>query len=134
MGVAGVAAHAFHQHPGHSTGYAGSNIVIRNCAAVTAACLLTRRDVFESVGGFDEELAVDFNDVDYCLKVRAQAYRIVFTPYATLHHHESASFGNRTQNPVEIERMRAKWGEAVQRDPYYNPFLTHERPDFTLDA
>jgi GT2 family glycosyltransferase len=134
LGVAGVAAHAFHQHPGHSPGYAGSNIVIRNCSAVTAACMLTRRDVFDRVGGFDENLKVDFNDVDYCLKVREQGYRIVFTPYAELRHHESASFGSRTQDPIEIERMRKRWGDAVRRDPYYSPFLTHSRPDFTLDA
>jgi GT2 family glycosyltransferase len=134
LGVDGVAAHAFHQHPGTSPGYAASNIVIRNCAAVTAACMLTRRDVFDSVGGFDEALAVDFNDVDYCLRVRRQGLRIVYTPYAELYHHESASFGTRTQNAGELAFMRERWGTAVQEDPYYNPFLTRLRPDYSLDV
>jgi GT2 family glycosyltransferase len=133
LGVAGVAAHAFHQSPGDHPGYAGSNIVIRNVAAVTAACMLTRREVFDRVGGFDETLAVDFNDVDYCLKVRAAGYRIVYTPYAELTHHESASFGNRIQSPQEQRRMQERWGHAVRVDPYYHPELSHSRPDFSID-
>jgi GT2 family glycosyltransferase len=134
MGVDGVAAHAFHQHAGTNPGYAASNIVVRNCAAVTAACMLTRRDVFDRVGGFDEALAVDFNDVDYCLRVRREGLRIVYTPYAELYHHESASFGTRTQNADELALMRARWGDAVREDPYYNPHLTRTRPDYSLDV
>ena len=96
LGVAGLAAHAFHQHPGASPGYFGSAIMPRNYSAVTAACMMTRREVFDQVGGFDERLAIDFNDVDYCLRLRRAGYRVVFTPWAELYHHESASFGART--------------------------------------
>jgi GT2 family glycosyltransferase len=134
LGVAGIAAHAFHQAAGDHPGYAGSNIVIRNVGAVTGACMLTRREVFDSVGGFDETLAVDFNDVDYCLKLRHAGYRIVFTPFAELTHHESASFGTRLQSLHELRRMEERWGEAVRVDPYYHPALTRARPDFGLDA
>ena len=71
-GVCGIAAHLFHQHPGTSTGYGGAAIAVRNYTAVTGACMMTRRAVFEQVGGFNERLRIDFNDVDYCLKVQAR--------------------------------------------------------------
>ena len=84
-GVCGVAAHAFHRCPGESSGYAGNAVVARNCSAVTAACLMTRRSVWDEIGGFDEELPVDFNDVDFCLRLRAAGYRIVYTPTQPLY-------------------------------------------------
>ena len=118
--------------PGGSTGYAGSAVVARNCSAVTAACLMTRRAVFDELGGFDEELPVDFNDVDFCLRLRAAGYRIVFTPYAELIHHESASFGSRMQSSAESARMRERWGAALERDPYYNPNLSKLFSDYRL--
>jgi GT2 family glycosyltransferase len=131
-GVCGIAAHVFHQHDGHSPGHAGSAITIRNYSAVTGACMMTRRRVFEEVGGFNEKLRVDFNDVDYCLKVRRAGYRIVFTPYARLYHHESGSFGERRQQRDEIEEMRRTWGPVLGRDPYYSPNLTTDFPDCRL--
>ena len=100
LGVSGLAAHVFHQAPGHHPGYAGSTIGPRNYSAVTAACLMTRRGVWDEVGGFNEQLAIDFNDVDYCLKVRRAGYRVVFTPYAELFHYESTSHGQRTWIPA----------------------------------
>ena len=132
MGVAGIAAHAFHQHPGTTPGYFGSVIGPRNYSAVTAACMMSRREVFDRVGGFDEAFPIDFNDVDYCLRVRRAGYRIVYTPYARLYHHESASFGARQQDPAGAEEMRRRWPEVIARDPYYNPNLTREFPDFRL--
>jgi len=132
LGVGGGAGHAFHQHAGASPGYASSAVSVRNYSAVTAACMMTRRDAFDRVGGFDEQLAVDFNDVDYCLRLRAAGYRIVFTPFATLYHHESASFGPRTQNEKEIALMRSRWGGVMDNDPYYHPELTREFPDYRL--
>lgn len=134
IGVRGIAAHAFHQHPGSSTGYSSSTIRVGNFSAVTAACMMTRRDVFNEIGGFNEELSVDFNDVDYCLRLRQAGYRIVFTPYAQLYHHESASFGPRLQNPREMARMRELWGATLDRDPYYNPNLSTEFPDYRLNS
>lgn len=128
-GVCGIAAHLLHQHPGGSTGCGHAAASVRNCSAVTGACLLTRRAVYDQVGGFDERMAVDFNDVDFCLRVRAAGYRIVFTPYARLYHHESASFGSRVQHPRDAAAMRAIWGAALDRDPYYNPNLSRDFPD-----
>jgi GT2 family glycosyltransferase len=132
LGVNGVAAHAFHRHSGTSLGYAGSAVSVRNVSAVTAACLMTRRRVFEEVGGFDEALAVDFNDVDYCLRLREHGYRTVFTPYAELSHRESASFGPRTQHPAEMALMRERWQAALTRDPYYNPSFSRDFADYRL--
>lgn len=132
LGVAGVAAHAYHQHSGSTHGYFGCVIGPRNVSAVTGACLMTRRDVFDRVGPFDEAFPTDFNDVDYCLRVRKAGYRIVYTPYAQLYHHESASFGARQQDPVGAEEMRRRWGAVLDSDPYYNPNLTRDYPDYRL--
>jgi GT2 family glycosyltransferase len=134
LGVAGVAAHAFHQHPGVSPGYAGSAILVRNYSAVTAACLMTRRTVYDEAGRFDEHFPVDFNDVDYCLKLRRAGYRVVFTPWAQLCHHESASFGVRRQDLSALAEMRRRWAHIIDHDPYYNPNLTHDFPDFRIDT
>ena len=132
IGVCGVAAHAFHRYPGGDSGYAGSAVVARNCSAVTAACLLTRRTVFDELGGLIEAFPVDFNDVDFCLRVRMAGYRIVFTPYAQLIHHESASIGARVNSSAELARMREKWGMALEHDPYYNPNLSRLFSDYRL--
>jgi GT2 family glycosyltransferase len=132
LGVCGVAAHAFHMHPGWSTGYAGSAIVARNYSAVSGACMMTRREVYDAVGGWNERLAIDFNDLDYCLRLRRAGFRIVYTPYAQLFHLESGSHGPRTQNPAELEEMRRTWSDALERDPYYNPHLTRDFPDYRL--
>jgi GT2 family glycosyltransferase len=134
LGVAGVAAHAFHQHPGVSPGYGGSAMIVRNYSAVTAACLMTRRDVFEAVGRFDERFPIDFNDIDYCLRVRRAGYRVVYTPWAQLHHHESASFGVRRQDFTVLSEMRRRWADVIDNDPYYNPNLTRDFPDYRIDA
>ncbi|HEY7500978.1 MAG TPA: glycosyltransferase [Vicinamibacterales bacterium] len=134
LGVAGVAAHAFHQHPGVSPGYGGSAMIVRNYSAVTAACLMSRRGVFEEVGRFDERFPIDFNDIDYCLRVRRAGYRVVYTPWAQLHHHESASFGVRRQDFTVLSEMRRRWADVIDNDPYYNPNLTRDFPDYRIDA
>jgi GT2 family glycosyltransferase len=134
LGVGGVAAHAFHQHPGVSPGYGGSAMIVRNYSAVTGACLMTRRAVFEEAGGFDERLPTDFNDVDYCLRLGRAGYRVVFTPWAQLYHHESASFGTRQHEMRELEEMRRRWADVIENDPYYNPNLTRVFPDYRIDA
>ena len=129
VGVCGVAAHLLHQHPGGTQGCGGIAVSVRNCSAVTGACLLTRRQVYDEAGGFDEALALDFNDVDFCLRVRRAGYRIVFTPHARLFHHESASFGARRQRAEEVAAMWERWGAVLERDPYYNVNLTRDFPD-----
>jgi O-antigen biosynthesis protein len=138
LGIGGVAGHSHRYMSEHSPGYFGHLNVIRNYSAVTAACLLTRREVFEAVGGFNEDLAVAFNDVDFCLEVCEAGYRIVYTPYTKLYHYESVSRGSDTtlENAgrfrTEIAYMLAKWGLRLQHDPYYNPNLTLCREDFSL--
>jgi GT2 family glycosyltransferase len=132
LGVCGVAAHAFHTAPGSSSGYAGGAHVIRNYSSVTGACMMTRRAVFDEVGGFNERLAIDFNDVDYCLRLRHAGYRIVYTPYAKLYHLESGSHGGREQARTEKDEMCRTWSEVIERDPYYNPNLTRDFPDHRI--
>ena len=132
LGVCGAAAHAFHQAPGGTPGYFGSALGPRNYSAVTGACLMTPRAVFERLGGFDERLATDFNDVDYCLRLGRAGYRTVFTPYAELYHHESSSYGGRTWNAAERARVQEKWPDAFACDPFYNPNLTRDFPDYRL--
>ncbi|MGI8955601.1 MAG: glycosyltransferase family 2 protein [Chthoniobacterales bacterium] len=132
LGVGGIAEHAFRHFPADAPGVSRQLQVTRNYSSVTGACMLTRREVFEEVGGFDEErLPVTFNDVDLCLKMRRAGYLIVYTPFAKLYHHESAS-RRRSVEALETEVMRERWPEYLERDPYYNPNLSRERADFSL--
>ncbi|MBI5689414.1 MAG: glycosyltransferase [Verrucomicrobia bacterium] len=139
LGVGGVAAHAWQTHPRGAAGQAHRNYLQQNLSAVTAACLVIRRDLYLEVGGLNaEQLKVAFNDVDFCLKVRAAGYRNLWTPYAELYHHESASRGKddtlekRDRFRSEVEYMRATWGKLLDNDPAYNPNLTLTINDFTL--
>ncbi len=132
VGVGGIAEHAFRGFPAEAPGVCRQLQVTRNYSSVTGACLLTRRDVFDEVGGFDEErLPVTFSDVDLCLKMRRAGYLIVYTPFAKLYHHESGT-RRRTVEPLETEVMRERWPEVLARDPYYNPNLSRDRADFSL--
>ena len=133
-GVCGIAAHGYQGHPGASSGYAGSAIVARNYSAVSGACMMTRRDVFDEAGGLDERFPADFNDVDYCLRLRRAGYRIVYTPYAQLYHLESGSLGWRVRTSSETHLMKQLWGEVVERDPYYNPNLSKDFADYRLQS
>jgi len=132
LGVSGIADHAFREFPADYSGANRQLQATRNYSAVTAACLLTRREVFHEVGGFDEErLPVTFNDVDLCLKMRRAGYLIVYTPFAKLYHHESAT-RRHSVDPLEAQVMRERWPDLLARDPYYNPNLSRARADFSL--
>lgn len=139
LGIGGVANHS-HKHTNRkSPGYFARLIVPQNLSAVTAACLLVRREVYEQVGGLDEEnLKVAFNDVDFCLKVRDAGYRNLWTPYAELYHHESISRGSedtpekKKRFLKENEFMQKKWRKILTEDPYYNKNLTKVREDFSI--
>jgi len=132
VGVGGIAEYAFRGSPAEVPGVCRQLQATRNYSAVTGACLLTRRDVFEEVGGFDEEcLPVHFNDVDLCLKMRRAGYSIVYTPFARLYHHESR-VRSQPVEPLEANPMRERWSQVLERDPYYNPNLSRERADFSL--
>ncbi|MDP3658473.1 glycosyltransferase family 2 protein, partial [Phenylobacterium sp.] len=142
LGVGGtppVAGHLYVGAPRADTGYFGHLRLTRNVSAVTAACMALRREVFEEVGGLDaENLAVAFNDVDLCLKIRERGYSIVWTPRAELFHLESASRGLDTR-PEQAERfrrevmyMRGRWGAALDDDPFYGPNFDRMHGDYRL--
>ena len=132
VGVGGIAEHAFRGLPAEAPGVCRQLQVTRNYSSVTGACLLTRREVFDEVGGFDEErLPVTFSDVDLCLKMRRAGYLIVYTPFAKLYHHESGT-RRKAVEPLETEVMRERWPEVLEYDPYYNPNLSRDRADFSL--
>jgi GT2 family glycosyltransferase len=132
VGVGGIAEHAFRGLPTEAPGVCRQLQTTRNYSAVTGACLLTRREVFDEVGGFDEErLPVTFSDVDLCLKMRRAGYRVVYVPFAKLYHHESGTRRPAVE-PLETEVMRERWPDVLERDPYYNPNLSRERADFSL--
>jgi len=117
----GPATHVHVHAPGDSWENGGQIQWMGNYSAVTAGCMLTRRDLFEQVGGFDEQqLPVAFNDVDYCLKLRAAGYWIVYTPFAELYHYESASRNRKKSNPEEKRILRERWPEEIARDPLTN--------------
>jgi GT2 family glycosyltransferase len=132
LGIGGVAGHSHKYFPTRNRGYFDSLVCIRNYSAVTAACALIPHKVFDEVSGLDEDLAVAFNDVDLCLRIRDAGYRIVWTPYAELYHHESVSRGF-NMNAAEIALMLERWGDRLKHDPYYNPNLTLVHENFTLD-
>lgn len=132
MGVGGIAEHAFRGLPAEAPGVCRQLQTTRNYSAVTGACLMTRREVFDEVGGFDEErLPVTFSDVDLCLKMRRAGYRVVYVPFARLYHHESGTRRPAVE-PLETEVMRERWPEVLEHDPYYNPNLSRDRADFSL--
>lgn len=139
IGIGGVAGHSHKGRPRQDPGYFNRAILTQAVSGVTAACMLVRKEVFEQVGGFDEQnLAVAFNDVDLSLKIREAGYRIVYCPYAELYHYESVSrgFENTPKKFVrferEIEVMKERWGKKLENDPYYNPNLTLILEDFSF--
>ncbi len=132
LGVGGIAEHAFKNFGAEDPGVCRQLQITRNYSAVTGACLLTRREVFDEVGGFDEaQLPVTFSDVDLCLKMRRAGYLIVYTPFAKLIHHESAT-RHRSAEPRESDTIRQRWADVIARDPYYNPNLSRAAADFSL--
>jgi GT2 family glycosyltransferase len=124
----GKPGHPFYGYPAKHTGYYCRNVLPHDCAAVTGACLMTRRDVFERAGGFDESFPLNYNDIDYCMKVRQLGYRVVFTPHAKLVHHESVTKSGVFEE--ELDAFRAKWGDVA--DPFYNANLSAETFDYRI--
>jgi GT2 family glycosyltransferase/2-polyprenyl-3-methyl-5-hydroxy-6-metoxy-1,4-benzoquinol methylase len=128
LGLRGVAGHPLRKFPRDIRHDFRTTLDTRNCSAVRAACMMIRKNVFEKVGGFDEELGPDYNDVDFCLKVRKLGYRIVWTPGAELYH-DCVSFEGMTKISREVARFQKRWGQTLTNDPYYNPNLTLRRED-----
>ena len=139
IGFGGIAGHCFVQQKRENTGYCHRIICAQDYSAVTAACMMVKRSAFHEVGGLDENLKVAFNDIDFCLKLRAAGYLIVYNPYAELYHYESKSRGLE-DTPEKLERfhreiamLEKKWPDIFRDgDPYYNPNLTLDSQDFSL--
>jgi len=141
--VLGVDGGAMHEYAGESPrdgGYLGRTALRHSAAAVTGACLATRRTVFQSVGGFDAvDFKVTFNDVDYCLKLRERGLDVVYTPAAMLYHFESKSrgfdmtFEKQDRARGELEALRRRWPDMIRSDPFFNPhFSRHAKPFMRL--
>lgn len=139
IGIGGVAGHAHKHFKKNDAGYFSRAMLTQALSAVTAACLIIRKEVYQSVGGLNEkDLHVAFNDVDFCLRVRDAGYRNIWTPYAELYHHESATRGmedtpaKKARFEKEVLYMQKFWGESLKYDPAYSPNLTIEHEDFSL--
>nr|WP_255720297.1 glycosyltransferase family 2 protein [Acuticoccus kalidii] len=127
LGIGGVGSHLLKGHPDLARADHGRFRHVQTMSAVTAALMAMRRGVFDAVGGFDEDLAVAYNDIDLCLKVTAAGYRVIYTPYAAAYHLESQSRGldkspeKRARLDAEKALMAARWGDALLADPYFSP-------------
>jgi GT2 family glycosyltransferase len=137
--VDGIAAHVHRRLPRHSPGYFRRAALTQNLSCVTAACMLVRRDVYLEVGGYDEKLVVDFNDVDFCIKLRGRGYLVVWTPFAELYHFEAVTRGSpdtlekQKRFSGDVGRIREKWARQVfDRDPYFNPNFSRDSDRFEI--
>lgn len=139
LGIGGVAGHSHNNFDRNNLGYMCRLAYAQNLSAVTAACLMLRRTVWEEIGGLDEGFRVAFNDVDLCMRIRKAGYLIVWTPFAEMYHYESKSRGT-DDTPEkakrfadEVQRFQERWAAELEAgDPYYNPNLTLDRADFSL--
>jgi O-antigen biosynthesis protein len=139
MGFSGVAGHLFRKAPLPHPSYTGRALVAQDLSAVTGACHVMKRSVFERLGGLDEQnLAVAYSDVDFCLRVRESGLRVIYTPHAKLIHRHKASRGIDTRPerlPAycwEREYMRSRWGRLILDDPFFNPNLSLRGKDCRL--
>ena len=138
-GLGGYAGHSHKYKQKGGSGYLFRIATVQDFSAVTGACLLVKASVYDEVGGLDEQFAVAFNDVDFCLRVRDAGCRIAWTPYAELTHYESKSRGGDEKDPAKVARFAAEQQrlytihgkENILDDPYYNPNLTRDREDFS---
>ena len=139
LGIHGIAGHVHRFLPRHVVGYCGRANLVQSFSAVTAACLIVRKSVYEELGGLNEtELKVACNDVDFCLRASEAGYKNIWTPYAELYHHESSSRGfddtpeKQARAAKEVAYMKQRWGNALLNDPAYSPNLTLDSEDFGL--
>jgi len=140
VGMGGVAGHVYNNFPKKHSGYFGQLALLHNVSAVTAACLMIRKQVFLEINGFDETYALAFGDVDLCLSILQKGYLNIWTPYAELYHHESKTRGyedspeklNRFNK--EVDYFKLKWADWLEKgDPYYNPNLTLDATNFSVN-
>ena len=140
LGLGGVAGHSHKHFHITNPGYISQLVAVNNYSAVTGACLMCRREVFAEVGGFEENLAIAFNDVDLCIRMIERGYRNIHLPHVLLYHYESKSRGyedtpsKQARFTQEVNYMRQKWHLICDRDPCYNPNLTRCREDYSLNV
>jgi len=140
IGMGGVAGHAHLGLQKNEPGYFGRSILHHRCSAVTAACLMIKKTTYLAVEGMDEGLAVAFNDIDFCLRLGQAGFHCIYTPYAEMTHHESATRGydltepNRSRFMREVSFMKARWGQQLLQDPFYSPNLSLDHSDFRMAA
>ncbi len=139
IGLGGICGEGFQGFAKENGGYLNRIVCPQDYSAVTAACMMTKKSVFEQVGGLDEELQIAYNDIDYCLKVRSSGKLVVYNPFAVLHHYEYKSRG--VENTAEklarynreVDLFTSRWADLIGAgDPYYNPNLTRRYQDFSL--
>lgn len=138
LGIRGVASHSHKYFQDIDPGYLNQLVATNNYSAVTAACLMCRREIFQKVDGFDETLQVAFNDVDFCLKIKTQGYNNIWLPYVVLYHYESQSRGKddtpekQARFQQEVATINSRWGKLIEQDPCYNINLTNTKEDYSL--
>src|SRR5262249_8017398 len=128
VGARGLAEHRYHRRPSSVYGYSDRAKVPQDLSVMAATCLLVRRSAFDEVGGFDESFPVAYNDIDFCLKLGQNGWRLVYVPDAVVIHHGSASFGTYQkgrpeQHDRDFARMHERWGAVLTDDPTHNPNL-----------
>ena len=138
VGLLTLAGHLHRGFDRYHPGYMGRLVYAQDFSAVTGACLMVRKTVWDEIGGLDESFEVAFNDVDFCMRIRKAGYLVIWTPFAELYHYESKSRGyedtpeKQRRFEGEVRRFRERWEkELAAGDPYYNPNLTLDREDFS---
>ena len=141
VGIGGIAGSMFVGMKRSHSGYMHKAALMQDLSAVTAACMMVKRSAWEAVGGFEEKLAVAFNDVDFCLKVKEAGYLVIYDPYVEMYHYESKTRGTEdTKDKVrrfqkEIEYMRSRWTKILrQGDPCYNKNLSLSKWNYSLKS
>ena len=138
VGMGGCAGSLFVGMRRIREGYLHKAAILQDLSAVTAACMMVKRQAFEEAGGFTEALAIAFNDVDFCLKVREKGYLVVYDPYVEMYHYESKTRGyedteaKKRRFQEEIEYMRCHWMPVIKRDPYYNENCSLKQCNYEL--
>ncbi|MBA4391812.1 MAG: hypothetical protein C0399_12875 [Syntrophus sp. (in: bacteria)] len=138
LGVSGLSNHSHRHWPASWAGYFGRLLISANYSAVTGACLMVDKKRYLDAGGLDEDLAVAYNDVDFCLRLLKKGYRNVVLSHVRLYHYESRSRGpdtaanNQNRLARETQVLRKRWEDFLTNDPYYNPNLTRNGEDFSL--
>jgi GT2 family glycosyltransferase len=128
--MGGRPTHMYYNFPNHHTGYWYGNLLPRNYSAVTGACMMTRTELFNDLGGFDRDFPLNYNDIDFCLRLIATCRRVVYTPYAQLYHFESASKSGIYEH--EVKAFLARWHDRYPIDPFYSPHLSQRGTDYRI--